>query len=584
MRPVFTISLWGLVFGCSEPVVLQPPPRTDELDVGESRVVELRFLRLDVENFGRSLSMADLRQLPRKTLEETWLFDLDAGPLVKNALARFTFSSAAEAQSLSPPARNMFYLLNMTPENARLEGSMLAELEAIGAAVGISPSRILADLFAVGPSERIAPIDVVADVVLEHVVATHPTARLRRGPVTDNNPTGLYPVAPGHIAVSLADIATDFGSLADRFGRAPLAPLDPNGAMHPGFIESVSGISLAQQDFRLTVRVSVNALPFKGIQASHAAEASVDSMGMQIDEAFDFRDPDWMSIEGLGENLQIGDLVMLIDESERHVGIGKNKSPWPKGDSPVWSEPAWVVESVLADVGRRIATKIPQHCTTYSPAGRVDPPFEAVNVCIDSGGWVEIRVDPSVVLASALPAGAYLGDLLLDVAQARLHDGGITEGRANIVMPVKDVPIGVKTADIVERIRTNFESSPTLLRGVAEEISDTTQGDADFFYVQPKATIDDWLFFVAPLDIRKDDEGQPVRPYAYRNPGFFVDSSLQTKISSRTSLDGDISHEKVRIHPGQTLYMQDAEGAVYEISVLEKLGARRIRLEVKRMF
>lgn len=575
MRPAFTLGLWGLVFGCSEPLVLEPPPKTDALDLGESRVVDLRFLRLDVENFGRSLSMADLRQLPPKTLEDTWLFDLDARPLVENALARFVFLPADEAYALEPAAQNMFYLLNMTPENTRLEGTKLAELAAIGTAVGISPSRILADLLAAAPNERVAPIDVVADVVLERIIATHPRARLRQGPATDQNPTGLYPVPPGFIAVSLADIAMDFGTLAERFGPAD---------MHPGFIQSVSGISVAKQNFEMTVRVSVNALPFKGIEASRAAEASVNSMGMQIDEAFDFGDPQWMTIEGLGENLHIGQLVMNIEESDERVAMGKSKNPRPLGDSPVWSEPPWVIEALLADVGRRIAAKIPAHCTTYSPAGQVDPPFDAVEVCIDADGWVEIRVDPSVVLSGPPPAGAYLSDMLLDVAQTRLHDGGLEEGEANVVMPVEDVPIGVKTADIVTRIRTNLENSPVLLRGVAEAISDTTRGDADFFYVQPEGTVDDWLFFVAPEDIRKDETGEPVRPYAYHNPGFYRDASLRTKISSRESVDGDTTHEKVRIRVDDTLYMQDADGAVFEIRLLEKPSARRIRLEVKRVF
>lgn len=583
MRNVWTFGLCSIVFGCSEPLVLQPPADTGELDVGATRIVDLRFLRLDVENFARSLSLRDLRRLPRRTLEETWLFDLDARPLVQNALARFTFSSAADAFAQDPAARNLFYLLNMTAENAKLEGTELAELAAIGTAVGISPSRILADLLRVEPNERIASIEIVADVVLEHVIANHPRARTRRGLVTAQNPAGVYPVQPGFIAVTLADIATDFASLAERFGPVDNDPSIPNATKHPGFLQSVSGLSLSERDFGLTVRLSVNALPFQGIQASHAAEADVNSIGMQMDRAFDFRDPNWMTIVGLGENLALRKVVLNIDESPKHLAIGKNRDPIPYGDSAVRSEPPWVVESILADVGQRLAKNIPAHCTTYSPAGQVIPPFDAVTVCIDAGGWVEIRIDPSIVLASPPIAGAYLSDLLLDVAQARLHDGGLAEGRANVVMPVHDVPIGVKSADIVQLIRANLEKDPALLRGVAEAISDSTHGDADFFYVVPQAAAEDWLYFVNPDDIRQDEHGNPVRSYAYRNPGFFSDPLLATKISSRTEVDGDTVHEKVRIRMDEKVYFQDAQERIYEITILKKTSLRRMSIEVKRI-
>jgi hypothetical protein len=583
MRNLWTLGLCSIMFGCSQPIVLPPPDELRELGLGDTRIVELRFLRLDVVNFARSLTLHDLRQLPKKTLDETWLFDLDARPLVTNALARFTFASAADASALDPAARNMFYLLNMTPENTNLEGTALAELAAVGMAVGISPSRILADLLQVKPNERIASIDLVADVVLEHIIATHPRAQTRRGLVTAQNPDGVYPVQPGFIAVSLADIATDFGSIAERFGPVEGDPSMPNATNHPGFLQSLEGLSLFENNFGMTVRLGVNALPFQGIQASNAAKASVNSIGMQINHAFDFRDPNWMTIAGLEENLELRKVVLNINESDKHLEIGKIRDPQFFGERAIASEPPWVVESVLADVGQRLAQRIPAHCTTYSPEGQVIPPFDALTMCIDATGWVDLRIDPSIVLLSPPIAGAYLSDLLLNVAQARLHDGGLTEGQANVVMSVHNVPIGAKSTDIVNRIRTNLEKDPILLRGVAEAISDTTHGDADFFYFVPRATAEDWLYFITFDDIRQDEHGNPVRPYTYRNPGFFGDPSLATKISSLVEIDGDTSHEKVRIQVGETLYFQDAEERIYRITALEKPSMRRIRLEVERI-
>jgi hypothetical protein len=324
-------------------------------------------------------------------------------------------------------------------------------------------------------------------------------------------------------------------------------------------------------------------LPFKGIDVSHAAEASVNSMGMQVENAFNFQDPNWMTIEGLEEDMALAEMVMTIEESDDYVPGGTSRMPLPTGNSPVWSESPWVTERLLAEAGRRITARIPAHCTTYAPTGRVSPPFEAVRVCIDSDGWVDIRVDPSVVLNTPPPAPSYFWDLLLDVAQARLHDGGLAEGEANVVMPVRNVPVGVPTTEVVSRIRTNLESNPMLLRGVAEALTENTRGDADFFYVQPEQTIDDWLFFVAPEDIRKDQEGEPVRAYTYRNPGFFADPLLAEKVSSVVAIENDTTHEKVRIRVGDTLYMEDAEGRRYELIARGKPSGRRILLVVKRI-
>ena len=86
---------WGLALvlplatlGCVEEVELATPPDTGDLAVGQSRTVTLHFLRFDVTGFEQSLTLDDLRALPKKTLEETWLLDLDLGPFVQGALTK----------------------------------------------------------------------------------------------------------------------------------------------------------------------------------------------------------------------------------------------------------------------------------------------------------------------------------------------------------------------------------------------------------------------------------------------------------------------------------------------------------------
>jgi hypothetical protein len=383
--------------------------------------------------------------------------------------------------------------------------------------------------------------------------------------------------------VSLYDVATRFAGLAERFGPAPLDPKDPESPMHPGFILAASGLEEARETFRMTVRVSANALPYKGIDASHASVASINAVPGQLEGLFDFNDPDWMQLEGLPPEMAIDEMTMSIVENDAYLPGGRSPDPLPTGNSPVWSVPPWELERVLAETGRRVTAGIAPHCTVYSPAGNVPEPLRAVEVCIDRTGWVEIRVDPSVILDEPPPAPSYFWDMLLEVAQARMHDGGLAEGRADVAIRVRDVSVGTRTDVLVRRIRENLEKDPALLVGMVEALTESTEGDADFYYVQPGAGREDWLFFVAPADLRKNEEGDPVRSYAYERPGFFADPELSRKVSTREAVDGDTAHEKVRIEPGARLFMEDAEGQRYAIEVGDKPSLHRVALTVTRL-
>ena len=75
----------------------------------------------------------------------------------------------------------------------------------------------------------------------------------------------------------------------------------------------------------------------------------------------------------------------------------------------------------------------------------------------------------------------------------------------------------------------------------------------------------------------------PVRPYAYEQVGFFEDATLSTKVSSLVEVEGDSEHEKVRVQPGDVVFAAGADGAVYEIQVLEKPSLARVALQVTRV-
>ncbi|XXX75831.1 acetyltransferase [Sorangium sp. So ce134] len=586
--PLAAAALSCALPGCVDAVTVEQPPPPPALDVNESRTLTLEFLRFDARRFAKTLTLDELKAIPRPTLEGIWLLDLDIAALIENALLKVMYMPPAEIDALPPAAKNLVGLLNMTPENADLRGTSLEGLLGVGNAVGLPTSKILSDLVGVAGNERLIPVEITSQAVLENLVSTHPNTQHRSGPPNDEHPDGIYPVAPHSIPVTLYDVVTDFAGLAAQFGPTPLDPDDPGGPKHPGFIKAAAGVKAALDDFTMTVRVNVNALPYKGVDATMADVASVNSTPGQIDTLFDFSRPDWLELDNLAKNLSIGELTLAIPESAMYLPGGTSREPAPRGDSPVWEQPPWEFEHILARAGELKAAQIEEHCSSYGPQGTSASDFEPVKVCVDGTGWTEITVDTSIVLEEPPPPPSYFWDILLEVAQARLHDGGLAEGKANLEVTLRDVPVGVKTEDLVASIKENLAKDPAVLKDMAIELNNNAAGDADFYLYQPStesgvAGQRDYLYFIAPDDIRKDDEGARVRDYAYDSPGFFADAALAKKVSTTEEIDGDALHEKVEVQPGDTLYFADDEGRRYEIRIGDKPSAHRLSLTLTRI-
>ena len=598
-----------LLAGCVPAITLDEPASDEELATDETRSVELRFLRLDAKNFEQVLTKADIKKkFPERILRETWLLDMALEPMITNALGALVATPAEEAYTLPASSRNMWKLLNMTPANTELAGTSLAPLLGVGKAVGLAPSLILADLVGIPENDNVISVPLTTGAVIEHVVSTHPNAKLRRGPVDDAHPNGLYPVTPGTMPVSLYDVVTDFADLKQTFGRAAPESVPPGQPVHPGFIADASPIVAATDDFAMTVRVNLNALPYKGVDLTSASVASVNSTSSQIGGVFDFSTPDWMEIKGLVDELVIDEMTMAIFENPAFIAGGTNQQPAPLGDSPVWQLPGWQFERLIAEVAVLKAGEIEHEnsCTVYSPEGEVEMPLEAVLVCMgdnhnpDDGAepdaWVSISVDESVILGpdTPLPPPSYFWDVLLEVAQVRLHDPAgpgdapLAEGAADIAFTLRDIPVGVSTAALEQQIRDNIQKNPAALAAIAELLNENSEGAADFYYYvakpgNPESTRGDWLFFVAPDDIEEDASGVPVRPYSYARPGFYRDPELTDKASSLTALDGDTTHEKVQLLPLDVLYAEDDTGKRFKISARSKPGRHEVALDITRI-
>ncbi|MEM7678944.1 MAG: hypothetical protein AAF449_23440, partial [Myxococcota bacterium] len=481
-----------------------------------------------------------------------------------------------DPETLSIPARNMQRLLRMTPDTAVLSGTALEELVAVAPLIGLSPARVLADLLGIDVEDPILSAPIVSSTVLDSVIATHPRAQRRLGPRTADNPAGVYTVEPGTLPITLADAATNFAALAWRFG-----PTFEDGVYHPGFLVGDVRARVLAEDFMITVRANANALPFKGVDLTTGAAASVNSIPSQIGALFDFDDPNWLSIEGLvpGEPV-IEEMTFQIVEDDRFHFGGRSPLPRARGASSAWMLAPYTLERVLIEGARRAF--VDQNAqVSYRQPDRTDPLLLAT---VDAG-WQQIDVLGGI---GAPPPPSYLWDLIVEIGQVRVHDDGVAEGEGNVAFTLYDIPLGTSSAVIERTLRDNLAAEPFALLDLATTLIDSTVGEADFYYVrsasvQGRAEVADWLFFIDSNDIPRGDDGQPVRPYTYSNIGFYADSELSVRVSSLVQVDGDTVHHKVRIEADDALYVAGPDEAVYALRVEDKPSPARIGLAITRV-
>lgn len=554
-------------------------PLRESLEVNQSAHVELRYLRFDVSNFEKRLTREDILDLPAEVRDRLWLFDLDlsSGPntpqLLDNALRSIR---ELDPSTLGQAERNMQTLLRMTPDSANLQGSSIESLIDLAPLLGVASEQVLADLFTIDVESPFLTDTVVASTILKNVIGSHPNAQLRLGEKTESNPRGIYPVSAGALPVTLTDLVSNFTSFGQRFG-----PYARDGVTHPGFVAADTTANVLTDDFAITVRVSANALPYKGIDLSNVSVASVNSVRSQIEGIFDFQDPNWLKVDGLipGEPT-LDSLTFRIVEDKAFIKGGLSPYPQSIGSSSAWVLPDYTLEHVLVTAAQG-AYKDLNSKVAYSSPGHDEPLFSASV----SKGWQEITVQGGI---GSPPQGCYVWDLLLEVAQVRLHDGELKEGEANVEFTLRDVPIGTDTETLERRVRENLETSPSSLLELTETVLDSTSGAADIYYyrAQPEneqQLAGDWLFFVVQGDIGNDKAGNPRRSYGYRNPGFFSDAELTNKVSTLTSLDGDTEHEKVRLSDHRVLFVEDDQQHVFRISQDDKPSQNRIALSVERV-
>lgn len=532
---------WLLAACRTEPA---PELETGPLDVGEVREVVLHTYALDVSDFRIVLDLDDLKALPEEVADDVVLLDLPMEPLVSEVLAAFTASPEAAG---SVAATNLARALAATPDDLSLEGTSLAGLEVVSPQVGLPVPNVLAALFQVEPSAPLVAPDLVARAVTEGLVVSHPSS----------TPDGALPVTLGDLLAGFEDLPVTFGPAGD----------------HPGFVQAVEDVRVVGPDFAVALQADANPLPFSGVDLSAASLGRVGSIGSQVDTLFDVSQPDWLSIQGLVARPDIASLTLRLVEDDIFHGPSVDLDD-PQGGT-AWSLAPWTLERIFVDFGARVAADLTPSQFAHDPG--LGPPLFTFD--LDAMGRVTFTTFADV---GEPPSPGFLGDFVAEIAQARLHDGGLPEGEADVGFTVTDVALGLDAEAIEARVKAKLAEDPSALRPLAVATVDNAVGTPDVFYrpVIDDASVEDWLWFVAPEDVAV---GRAARPYTYATVGFFADPELTERVSTVAPLLGDTTHEKVLVQPGDVVYAADDDGGVFGIAVGDKPSRSRVALTVERI-
>lgn len=436
--------------------------------------------------------------------------------------------------------KNLSRLLGMSPDNADLKGTSIEELLGLAAAVGLPPARLLSDLLGIEVTDPFLPIDALADVMLANSVATHPNATLD----AQGQPV---------LEISLHDVFQDLKTLGPRFGPA---------GDHPGFLDGPTEAKVLESGFLMGLPVKTNLRQYDGVDASATSKASLFLLEGDSVLELDFTSGQF-SIVGLADEPSV-DLRVRVREAQGFFPAGKSKevNPDPKapgfflGDGPAWGLKPWFIERLVTDAAyRRYA---PSYGSSgYKKALSYDAGSikEAAKLSWDRG-WVSIATSGGI---GAPPPPQYIWDMILEVAQVRLHDG-VAEGAADVAFDLKKIPVGLTADELIAQLKPTLQAQAPELSKLLAGSAGLASSPVDFFYVpSPQGG---YLFFRAP-----EDGGGA---YKYATPGFFEDAKLTKKVSSKGPAAGtaDAAHEKVAAKAGLAVYLADDGGEVFSLEVL----------------
>ncbi len=477
---------------------------------------------------------------------------VDLKPAIRQSLQRIREPErfGVDTTNWGTAERNLQRILNMTPDNADLSGTSMEELIDVANAVGLPSPRLLSDLLQVGITDFIVHPDVAADVLTEKLIGTHPNI------VRDD--AGAYV-----IDVSLYDVLHNLSTLAGRFSAS---------GGHPGFLTGTSYSEVLEPGFMLSLPVQSNLVQYDAVDLSRASKDFF--FLLDGERVLDFNVlEDEFSVVGLKDEPTV-DLRIQIAEhpgaSMLLAGTSQTAAPDPdnpgfyRGNSQGYGVSPWFFEHSTIEIGYRMLSKLAPE-TNYKRTLRYDAgSIKDAAVINWDRGWVNITVAGGV---APTPPPMYAWDLLMEVAQVRLHDNGVPEGQADMAFTLDNLSVGLTADELVERLRPRLAEQETELSELFVGDMGLAKSNADIFYAAKPGEVGA-LMFRAPNDSEED--------YPYTTPGFFSDPELTDKVSTTDEVGGidDPEHEKVPATLGATYYVSDEASDVFAVTVAERDGDR----------
>lgn len=443
---------------------------------------------------------------------------------------------------------NMQRLMTMTPDVADVSGTSMAPLLALAGNLGVPVPTLLAEIADIGITQTFLSPTELADAVYANVVAPHP------GMAVDPADGVLK------VPLTLRDVLEDLEPLGTKLG--------PVGD-HPGFLFASVASPVLLPTFSLTVRGTSNLIPFEGIDLStgKAWLFAVVAAGADVVD-FDFLDEDSWDATGIANEPEV-DLPVLISEHGTWVPPGDTQIANPdegyfKGDGLVWGLPTWTFEHLVADAiyrsdRDRYAATGHKHTFVHDVGS-----IEDAAVIDWDGGWVDIQTAGGI---GSPPPPAYWWDMVLELAQVRLHDGGLGEGQADLRLRLDGVRVPLTSEQLLEASRIALDGQKSAVAEALVGDHSDYDSDCDVFVVRG-ADARVYLFYVEPSDLPGATVDHPTR-------GFFTDAALTERASTRADLgSGDTLHEKVLVRDDVaiTYFAADADGSVWRLTVQPDAG------------
>ncbi|WP_437952310.1 hypothetical protein WME98_17305 [Sorangium sp. So ce296] len=482
------------------------------------------------------------------------------------------------AEWRTSPEFALVRLLSMTPANADVTGTSLEGLQQIfeenPGTFAFDFADVLSDSISLdltvqpeptaARDKRIAPFVPIPKLILalqQQLLGTHPAV---------SDPDGA------RLPVTLYEALFDLQPLSEKLGPSGNHP----GVLVPDDSTFTTKSNVLLPDFQMRVVAESGLRRVTGVDLSKGG----GDMFLRTGDAplrFDFNDPEKLQITGIAPTPTIDMRISLREMATTvpactDVPACKENSPdMPVGTDTVWTVPPFMLEHIVGKAAFLTYGERVPFTGCYFRLGGTCRVGVNIGQGDDPRGWAVFNgniSDPP----PEIPKPQFLWELLTEVGQVAIHDPTgdgapeIPEGAAQPVFALHEVGIGLTGEEILADLRPTLQSQ-------AKEIADIILGrywvnnDAlDFYYGRAAPDGAPTLFFVAEDDLRPSDQSSDApRAYTYEKPGFFTSRDLDeaSKVSKK-ELEGvvDTAHEKYRLPPGDTtLYMQDDEGAVYEV-------------------